>query len=431
MIIVSGDLEKNKMKNINKDSYNKIDSLRINNINYSKIDQILEMINEEMIKDYLTNLVDIGPRMTGTYGCEKAAEYIYNEFMEIKLSTRYQPYISLGPNWKFRIFRSKNVEATHPGIEMGNNEVIVFNAHYDTVKLSPGANDDGSGVAAVLTAANILSNFQFKRTIKFVTFSGEEINLFGSKAYAKEQYDKKTNIIMDFNADMIGRAVTKEGGRNMGLSFTEDADWLIQIFREFTDYYDYDFVFRTNKIKRFGRGYSDYFPFTNFGYEAIACWGSSDGDPNMHKPTDTIDNVNFSYLTNTTRHIVATIAYLADLEDPSPQIQIVNPARGKFYFEDRIQPIKMKYNKTIVIDEMWVCTEIRTGINSVKKVEFYYDGELVHKSNSLPFQWRLNKTSFGNHKIKVVLFDDRGRESIDELLFFYCNIIDGKPKIFH
>ena len=58
-----------------------------------------------------------------------------------------------------------------------DNSAIIFNAHYDSVAKGPGANDDGSGTVAVLAAAYALSHFDFKRTIKFVTFSGEEIGL--------------------------------------------------------------------------------------------------------------------------------------------------------------------------------------------------------------------------------------------------------------
>ena len=45
-----------------------------------KISTILEMINETLLREYLETLVGYGPRMTGTYGCQKAAEYIYQKF---------------------------------------------------------------------------------------------------------------------------------------------------------------------------------------------------------------------------------------------------------------------------------------------------------------------------------------------------------------
>ena len=59
-------------------------------IDDQKIVQAIEMVNESLLREYLEVLVSNGPRKTGTYGCEMAAEYIYNQFKEIGLETRYQ-----------------------------------------------------------------------------------------------------------------------------------------------------------------------------------------------------------------------------------------------------------------------------------------------------------------------------------------------------
>ena len=125
-----------------------------------KIIAALEMIDEDYLREILTVLsVQIGPRKTGTYGCEEAAKYLYEEFENMGIKTRYQHWTSWTKKLKF--FKSKNIEATVPGNGELSDEVIVFNAHYDTVTVSPGAIDDGSGVAAVVAAANALSHFDF------------------------------------------------------------------------------------------------------------------------------------------------------------------------------------------------------------------------------------------------------------------------------
>lgn len=109
-----------------------------------KIMEIIEMINESLLREFLTVLsVEIGPRKTGTYSTEKAAEYMYDQFTDMGLEVRYQHWASFNDRRPFRHYKDKNVEATLKGIDDSNDEILVFNAHYDTTKRSPGAIDDG------------------------------------------------------------------------------------------------------------------------------------------------------------------------------------------------------------------------------------------------------------------------------------------------
>ena len=71
-----------------------------------------------------------------------------------------------------------------------------------------------------MAAAFALSQFDFQHSIKLLTFSGEEQGLLGSIEYVEEIYENDENIFVEINADMIGRAVTSEGGKQMGLSIT-------------------------------------------------------------------------------------------------------------------------------------------------------------------------------------------------------------------
>jgi hypothetical protein len=401
-----------------------------------KIQQILDTIDDKLVQGYLVDLVNIGQRYTGTYGCKKAAEYIYNQFTQMELEVRYHYWEDWGPLWQSRLFsdkifwkphlfKSNNVEATLPGINSDTkDEILIFNAHYDTVRGTVGANDDGSGTAGVLAAAYALSQYEFNRTIRFVTFSGEEIHLLGSKAYVKEQYEMDANILFEFNADMIGKASDDYNATRMGIGATEDAHWVLDIFQDLTDKYDMNFQFRRYSVNRnLGRGWSDYFHFITFGYESICVW-ESEGDPNMHTPQDTLDNVNFSYLANTTRHIAGTLAILGDMEDIHPQIRIANPKKGRLFYED-FEIKKLRLNKTIVLDDTLICTEITKGKTPIEKVEFFYDGELMSTIEEPPYQWRLNERSFAIRKkiVKVIAYDQLGRTTEDELLFRYINLI--------
>lgn len=410
-------ITKNKKKNTTEISLNLIPSKYYD----TNIQNILDKINETILKNYLIDLCLIGPRMTSTYGCDKAAEYIYKQFTDMGLDTRYQNWESFGDRYHFKYFKAKNIEAIHYGKNPDTDEVLIFNAHYDTVKNTVGANDDGSGTVAVLTAAYILSQYQFNRTIKFLTFSGEEIGLRGSRAYANEIYKEDTKILVEFNADMIGKATTKETGRKMGLSYTNDAEWVIDIFENITNDYNMYFNFNRHQINPEDRGYSDYYYFSQLGYETIACW-QGEGDPNMHKPSDDLNNVNFSYLVNTTKHIVCMLATLANMELEQPQIRLLNPKHGKLFFEDRTI-IDLKYENTIVIDNVLLLAEVTPGKNPIEKVEFIYDGKLLFTDKEPPYFYRLNEFSMKKHTIKVNAYDTAGNKVSDEIKFFFWNVL--------
>ncbi len=387
-----------------------------------KINQAVENITESLLRQYLEELISIGPKRTGTYGCDKAAEYLFQKFEDMELEVRYQKWAVRTSGIRHRLFRSQNVEA----IMRGNSnirETIVFNAHYDTVKQSPGANDDGSGVVAVLAAANVLRNYEFNRTIKFVQFSGEEVGLLGSREYVEEIYDKNEDVYVEFNADMIGYAETATGGRNTSITPTEDAKWMIDEIKEVNQLYGINLNIKDRwKLDPDAeRGGSDYYYFVQKGYEAIAFWQDEHNPDYWHTPEDTIEHINFSYLTNMTRLIVASIAHIADIENKHPRVQIGAPRRGRLYIEDR-NIREFKYDRTWVIDDFCICVEVKPGNAPIEKVEFYIDGELKNTDIEIPYQWRINERSFRKHKVKVIAYDIAGRTASDQLNFLYINL---------
>ena len=107
------------------------------------------------------------------FGNEKTAAYITDEFKNEGLQVILQ-------NWTRQKTRRPKIELSSQnviGLHQGTNKdasTIIFNAHYDSVKKSPGADDDGSGVAAVMAAAYVLSKFEFNHNIEFILFSGED-----------------------------------------------------------------------------------------------------------------------------------------------------------------------------------------------------------------------------------------------------------------
>ncbi len=97
-------------------------------------------------------------------------------------------------------------------------EIVVIGAHYDTVEGSPGADDNASGVAALLALARDLEHAQPARTVRFVAFANEEPPLFKSKEmgswqYAKRCHDRGETIAGMISLEMLGYYDVRRGSQ--------------------------------------------------------------------------------------------------------------------------------------------------------------------------------------------------------------------------
>lgn len=372
-----------------------------------KIQEIMDLIDEDLLSEYLTTLVGFAPRATGTFGCQQTADYLKSQFQEYGLEVWVQDYTSFGNKWHPRIYKGQNVEGTIRGTNPDSDSCIIFNAHYDTVEETWGANDDGSGTAAVLAAAYALSHYDFKHDIKLVGFSGEEFGLLGSQSYAKTLHHQSKDIVVELNADMIGKATSAETGRQMGLSMTEDANWVADIFTYVNQTKNLDFTFGLGTTDRDGRGWSDYFSFCEYGYETVSIW-QSEGDEYMHTWGDDLTNVNMSYLVNMTCLIAGTLGVLADMDEFPTQIRIKSPTYGGIYFENRLLKQKDCF-KAIIFDDIWVWAEALHGEDNIDYVEFYRDNKLLGIDENAPYKYEMERFLIGNHRITVKAYDEAGQ----------------------
>ena len=265
------------------------------------IPSIIQQIDEELILGYLEDIVSFGPRYTGTESCEQAAEYIYNEFESMGLAVRYTN--GSNANWDV-----KNIEATLPGIDAASDKIYIICAHYDTNYMSQGADDDGSGVAAVLAAAKVMSQYSFNSTIRFITFGGEEQIMVGSTRYAKEAKANGDNIIAVLNADMIGYATGnwwKKETKYVDIWYNNESEWLANFTYNVSTYYYKQINIKVNKA-----GYSqssDHASFWSEGFDAIQYKHIG-----RNSYPDTIDYINIPYNTKIAKLITASLAALAN-----------------------------------------------------------------------------------------------------------------------
>jgi hypothetical protein len=265
--------------------------------------EILNQIDESMVLEYLEDLTAFGPKVTGTTECAAAGDYIYNEFENIGIDARYH-------HWSNSGYTDRNIEGTLEGIDNQSDEIYIICAHYDSVPGSPGADDDGSGTAAVLAAANIMSQYQFNHTIRFVAFSGEEQGLLGSHEYVEEAAANGDNIIAALNADMIGYAISKYDGDNIKIFENDESEWITDFSISVSEEY-YDYIELTIIPSGYSYG-SDHYSFWQFYYDAIF-YHEYHFNPHWHSPQDTIENMNITYSTKSTKLIIATLGELADV----------------------------------------------------------------------------------------------------------------------
>ena len=131
----------------------------------------------------------------------KAADYIEQTWQTQNYMVRRQEYDARG-------VPSFNLEIEIPGTSKAN-EIVLIGAHYDSVTGCPGANDNGTGVAALLEIARLLNHQQQPRTIRLVGFTNEEPPFFlrgdmGSKVYAARARRLNENIVAMLSLETMG-----------------------------------------------------------------------------------------------------------------------------------------------------------------------------------------------------------------------------------
>ena len=244
------------------------------------------------------------------------------------------------------------------------NDVVIITGHIDSrvtdvmnfTSDAPGANDDGSGTAAVIEAARVLSKHKFPGTIVYAALSGEEQGLYGAKVLANYAKAQGWNVVTDINNDIIGNTcssdgmcdstharVLSEGPRSQGqeelaakthsLGGENDAPsrnisrFLDSLADRLNIGLDLRQIWRTD---RFGRG-GDHIPFLELGYPAARLnvaienydWQHQDlRTENGKRYGDTIDHVDFPYLAKMTKLNVAALAAIASAPPPpEPKVE--------------------------------------------------------------------------------------------------------------
>jgi hypothetical protein len=184
--------------------------------------------------------------------------------------------------------------------------------------IAPGVTDDGSGTAAVMELARVLSQYQFDKTIVFIAFAAEEIGLSGSQAYAAMAKQTGMQIEAVLNNDIIGSDVSGNGQSATSVlrvfaagpeesPTRELGRYMKQIAERFVPSMQVQMVFRQDRFLRGG----DHTPFLNQGFPAVRLTTASENYKNQHSATDTFANTSVPYTTRVARMNAAVLASLA------------------------------------------------------------------------------------------------------------------------
>jgi Zn-dependent M28 family amino/carboxypeptidase len=258
-----------------------------------------------------------------------AADYIHNEFKAAGLSVRRQA---------FNVARKtcENIEGEVSGTDRPK-DILVIGAHYDSVKGSPGANDNGTGVAAMLILARHFAHSPISRTLRFVAFVNEEPPFFqthdmGSWVYARRSRQRNELIKLMISLETIGyytedsnsqryppplSLIYPSTGNFIGfVSNIANGNWVqrvVGIFRQNTQ-------FPSEGAALFGWlpgvGWSDHWAFWQEGFPAIMVTDTAlFRDPYYHTSNDTPDHIHFNHFARVTAGLQKVIENIANSPD--------------------------------------------------------------------------------------------------------------------
>jgi len=324
------------------------------------IPQMLHQIDAHHAEKTVRTLVSFGTRNTLSSqddpkrGIGAAREWLYQQFQEIAKTSGGRMTVELQtfeqqPGKYQRITKPTkvtNVVATLRGTQPESVErIYVISGHYDSMCTSPtdaqcdapGADDDASGVAAVLESARVMAPHKFNATIVFMAVAGEEQGLVGSTYFAEQAKQKNWNLDAMFTNDIVGNGTntlrvfsegipTSEtaeearirrtvGGENDGPS-RQLARYIVAVAKQYLPEFRVWMIYRRDRYLRSG----DHVPFLEQGYPAVRFTEPNEDYRHQHQNVRVENAVQygdlpefdrFGYIANVARVNTAALASLA------------------------------------------------------------------------------------------------------------------------
>lgn len=259
----------------------------------------------------------------------------------------------------------KNVMAILPGSDPNDKRMLMLSGHYDSrvtdvmnIKdFAPGANDDASGVAAVMEMARIMSKQKFNCTIVFVAMVGEEQGLYGATNLAKRAKAEGWNVHLLMNNDIVGNsygmetdikdnksvrvfsegvsaietpaqvAARQSAGTDNDGKARQAARYIKEIAERYVDQLEVKLIYRRDRFLRGG----DHTPFSQQGFAAVRITEMNEDFNRQHQDVrtengfkfgDLPEYVDYNYLQKVTRMNLSVMSNLG-LSSQEPENVVV------------------------------------------------------------------------------------------------------------
>jgi hypothetical protein len=341
---------------------------------HALLHEIAAAVAADQLKATVTRLVGFGTRSTlsdtqsPVRGIGAARRWIHDQFGSISKACNncleiVTPARSFSGDRLPKPTEVVDIVAIQRGTDEPNR-VILITAHLDSRNSdndnatddAPGADDDGSGTAAVLEAARVLSRYKFRATIVYGALSGEEQGLYGGKVLAEYAKEKGWQVEADLNNDIIGNIqgldgvidnstvrvfsegtkavetpaqanVRRYNGGEVDSPSRNVARFMAGIADQYVPNLRVRMVYRTD---RFGRG-GDQTEFLALGFPAVRVTEAHENYTRQHQDVrqqggiaygDVLEGVDFPYLAQVTRLNVVTLAAMAAAPAPPTEVSI-------------------------------------------------------------------------------------------------------------
>lgn len=342
------------------------------------IEEMVKEVSADSLKSYVTSMVSFGTRNTLSTqanpkrGIGAARTWVLNKFNQFAAQSngRLKAFIdttTLQPD-KRRIDTPVllgNVVATLKGADPTDNRIFLITGHLDNMRSSvmdrtgdaPGANDDASGVSAVLECARIMSKRNFPATVIFVAVSGEEQGLLGAYFMAGKAKKEEWNIEAVLNNDIMGSNNSSETNiientkirvfseglpafeteknakaiRQLGLENDGKSRQLARYVKEtgerYVDNLEIVMIYRNDRFLRGG----DHTAFVDNGYAAVRFTEMNENYYHQHQDVrkengiqygDLIEFMDFEYLRKNTAMNLSSLANLAKAPAMPQEVKI-------------------------------------------------------------------------------------------------------------
>jgi Zn-dependent M28 family amino/carboxypeptidase len=265
---------------------------------------------------------------------------VINRPAELEAAARHVEFTLFGLGYRvdtqrFQVDRqeARNVEVGLPGGARAG-EIVVVGAHYDSAMGAPGANDNGSGVAALLELARMLRDSKPARALRFVAFVNEEPPFYrgdamGSRQYARRCRERGENVVAMLSLETIGYYSDRPGSQRypFPLSFFYPSTGAFVAFVSNLSSRGllHEAIASFRRHARFpsegvaapafipGVDWSDHWSFWQEGYPALMVTDTAPYRyPHYHTAEDTPDKVNYEALARVVKGLEGMLRDLAN-----------------------------------------------------------------------------------------------------------------------